>query len=81
MNRSTNQGGQKSKKGFWDSMPKLMKILQELAYPLIAGVIFGILIYAFVPGITGIIIGTVFALFGLVVGIIAANRASRSGQR
>jgi hypothetical protein len=62
-------------------MPRLIKILQELAFPLIGGVIFGILIYAFVPGITGIIIGTVFALFGLVVGIIAANRASRSGQR
>lgn len=42
--------------------------------PLIAGVAIGIAIWVFYPTISGMIIGSLIAVAGLVIGIVWANR-------
>jgi hypothetical protein len=48
--------------------------LQVFAGPFIAGLIFGFLAYTFIGGIAGLIVAMVFALFGLVLGLVMATR-------
>lgn len=59
---------------FFELLTEILGLLQIVASPLLAGLVLGFLIYILVADTTGIVMGVLVALVGLVIGIVCATR-------
>lgn len=64
----------KRRLSFFELLTEISAWLQIVASPLLAGLVLGFLIYISVPYTTGIVMGLLVALVGLVIGIVWATR-------
>jgi hypothetical protein len=65
----------------YQSFIYIIGFLQIFAGPFIAGLIFGFLAYTFIGGTAGLIVAILFALFGLVLGVVMASRDSKKKKQ
>jgi len=58
----------------FESFFEILGWLRIAASPLLIGLVIGIIIYVYEPTVTGIVIGSIITIIGLIVGIVFASR-------